>query len=290
MNDLGKTIDSMVKETNPTGQIAKKPTDYKGVETTPYGHVYNFNGGSITDLGEERRKMNPKGFDANKKYGFSYTKGGDEVIADTFEEAYKGLGGVLEEPKPAAKDAKTEAKEAEAYYKEAGDIIGKNAIAGKDLLEGVDKDRFEAAKKVLSRNARGLGNIESQYIDLMNKGWKQQDVEAELAKRGFSKDDIEDAYGEVRYGERYKDWKGNDNYEEESGGIKGDLEKAGFGNVKVVDDKTLTFTGSDNKPWTIKQNESLGFDVYDSTGKKVVSDVNANRESIAKKISSLVKS
>ena len=67
-------------------------------------------------------------------------------------------------------------------------------------------------------------------------------------------------------------------------------EKAGFGNVKVVDDKTLTFTGSDNKPWTIKQNEILGFDVYDSTGKKVVSDVNANRESIAEKISSLVKS
>lgn len=173
MNDLGKSIDNMVKETNPTGQIAKKPTDYKGVETTPYGHVYNFNGGSITDLGEERRKMNPKGFDANKKYGFSYTKGGDELIADTFEEAYKGLGGVLEEPKP-------------------------------------------AAKRVLSRNARGLGNIESQYIDLMNKGWKQQDVEAELAKRGFSKDDIEDAYGEVRYGERYKDWKGNDNYVDSS--------------------------------------------------------------------------
>lgn len=70
----------------------------------------------------------------------------------------------------------------------------------------------------------------------------------------------------------------------EPGGIKGDLERAGFQKVEVVDDKTLTFEGPDTKTWTVKENENLGFDVYNSEGKKVIEDVNANRENVATRI------
>lgn len=92
-----------VKPTIPQKPAAPKPkafTDYKGVEKTPYGHVYNFNGESITDLGAERASMKMP-VEKGKNYGFTYTKGGDEVYADTFEDAYKALGGKIgESPKP----------------------------------------------------------------------------------------------------------------------------------------------------------------------------------------------
>lgn len=92
-----------VKPTIPQKPAATKPkafTDYKGVEKTPYGHVYNFNGGSITDLGAERTSMKMP-VEKGKNYGFTYTKGGDEIYADTFEDAYKALGGKIgESPKP----------------------------------------------------------------------------------------------------------------------------------------------------------------------------------------------
>lgn len=228
MNDLGKSIDSMVEqskaEVKPT--IPQKPAAPKpeisekaaqNPKESPLDSLYKkskeknlfFERMLLNDIMDNPDKYNE--FDlGNRKYkrngnAFDMYEDGRHIWTGTYSSAANSVNDYYEKNNP-------EAKEAEAYYKEAGDIIGKNAIAGKDLLEGVDKDRFEAAKKVLSRNARGLGNIESQYIDLMNKGWKQQDVEAELAKRGFSKDDIKNAYGEVRYGERYKDWKGNDNY------------------------------------------------------------------------------
>ena len=68
----------------------------------------------------------------------------------------------------------------------------------------------------------------------------------------------------------------------EPGGIKGDLERAGFDDVEVVDDKTLSFTGPNaQKGWKIKENENLGFDVYNETGKKVIDDFNANTGNIA---------
>lgn len=69
------------------------------------------------------------------------------------------------------------------------------------------------------------------------------------------------------------------------GGVKGDLERVGFDDIEVVDNKTLKFRGPDNQEgWTIKENNVLGFDVYDSEGNKVIDDINANRESVAAKI------
>ena len=260
MNDLGKSIDNMVKETNPTGQIAKKPTDYKGVETTPYGHVYNFNGGSITDLGEERRKMNPKGFDANKKYGFSYTKGGDEVYADDFKTAYQALArpsakknmihtdasanarlkelqtymDSLEDDDPIDLELANEyenlknlvgfskaanpkkAETPESVYKAQNDIIRKNMETGKDLMDGVDQAKYAAAKQKLSEAAKKANaakpNIDKEYMKLMDGGMRQEDAEANLRRRGFTDNQIRTAYGNIRYGDKYKDWKGNDNY------------------------------------------------------------------------------
>jgi hypothetical protein len=69
---------------------------YPDVKTTPYGFIYNVGNSSITDLAEQDRafKGDKFKFDPNKKYGFSRTTdSGDEVIHDTFEDAYNAVKG-----------------------------------------------------------------------------------------------------------------------------------------------------------------------------------------------------
>lgn len=68
-------------------------------------------------------------------------------------------------------------------------------------------------------------------------------------------------------------------------GVSGQLEKAGFKNIKIIDNKTLIFEGPDAKEgWMIKENRDLGFDVYDSEGNMVIEDIDANRENVATRI------
>ena len=68
-------------------------------------------------------------------------------------------------------------------------------------------------------------------------------------------------------------------------GAVGQLRQSGF-KVNNVDERngSATFIGPDAKEWTVKQNKNLGFDVYDSTGKKVIDDVNILYDNIATRI------
>lgn len=84
-------IDELEKQTFGKKEI-KKPTDFEGVEETPYGYIYNVGNTSITDLKAERKSMNMK-VDENKEYGYSVFKDGEEVYYPTFEEAYKSAKG-----------------------------------------------------------------------------------------------------------------------------------------------------------------------------------------------------
>ena len=68
----------------------------------------------------------------------------------------------------------------------------------------------------------------------------------------------------------------------EPGGVKGDFDRAGFAS-EVVDDKTLKVYGMNGNEYTIKENENLGFDVY-LGDKKIIDDVNANRENVSTKL------
>lgn len=69
-------------------KVEKKPEDYEGVKTTPYGFIYNVNGKSITDLKEQSKKLG-----LGNASGYSLTSGGDESYYKTFEEAYKAAKG-----------------------------------------------------------------------------------------------------------------------------------------------------------------------------------------------------
>ena len=69
-------------------KVEKKPEDYEGVKTTPYGFIYNVNGKSITDLKEQSKKLG-----LGNASGYSLTVGGDESYYKTFEEAYKAAKG-----------------------------------------------------------------------------------------------------------------------------------------------------------------------------------------------------
>lgn len=63
---------------------------YPDVEETPYGFIYNVGGSSITDLRGQRRAFG-EDVDDYKDYDFTYTRGGDEINAPSFEEAYQQI-------------------------------------------------------------------------------------------------------------------------------------------------------------------------------------------------------
>lgn len=140
------------------------------------------------------------------------------------------------------------------------------------------------------------GCSKKQYAIMMNSnegkklaakmgGMSQEEFNkafADLLGSNYSQDDDEDF--------KEFDADSEDDYEfeeENSGRIKGDLDRAGFEDTKVIDNKTLTFKGPDGKTWTVKENENIGFDVYDGSNNKVINDFNANRGNIADAISNL---
>ena len=65
---------------------------YSDVETTPYGFVYNVGGQSITDMAGQAHAFGEH--DPNKKYGWTRTTdSGDEVVHESFEDAYNAIKG-----------------------------------------------------------------------------------------------------------------------------------------------------------------------------------------------------
>lgn len=60
---------------------------YPNVKTTPYGYIYNYGGSSITDIAANDKAMGSK----KPGKGFSYTVGGDEIMAETFDDAIAAI-------------------------------------------------------------------------------------------------------------------------------------------------------------------------------------------------------
>lgn len=77
---------------------------------------------------------------------------------------------------------------------------------------GPDSYEAKATKTVLDAYNRNGKRLAAEYMDLMDKGVKQEDAERELQKRGYDPADIKNAYGQIRYGKEYNYWKGNDDY------------------------------------------------------------------------------
>lgn len=103
VGEATKTETQKVENPTPTPQPKKEksPLDYEGVKATPYGFIYNVGKShSITDVNEQDAKLFNKKIDPNAKKRYSYQlPSGDEVYADSFEEAYNKVM-ELENPKP----------------------------------------------------------------------------------------------------------------------------------------------------------------------------------------------
>lgn len=101
---------------NPLTSTSKEVSDFKldkekypDVEETPYGYIYNVNGQSITNQKAMNKSFHDKDssypYDPNKEYGWSYTKDGDEVYAESFDDAYNAVKGKKEKyPKGTSKE------------------------------------------------------------------------------------------------------------------------------------------------------------------------------------------
>lgn len=77
---------------------------------------------------------------------------------------------------------------------------------------GPESYEAKATKTVLDAYNRNGKRLAAEYMDLMDKGIRQEDAERELQKRGYDPSDIKNAYGQIRYGKEYNYWKGNDDY------------------------------------------------------------------------------
>ena len=180
-----------------------------------------------------------------------------------------------------------------AYQDEKGHFTTKENDGGPchhGSGNGAKKKKYDSRGKSLydfDKENPGEGSHNNIINALRNSAYDSIDAAMKDAEKYNLTDDQKEyvhEYAKHVFGEEF-----DDDYEEEftgrePGGVKGDLERAGFEKINIVDDKTLTFEGPDTKTWTIKENENAGFDVYDSTGKKVLDDVNAVRENIATKI------
>ena len=146
-----------------------------------------------------------------------------------------------------------------------------------------------------SYNQKLAGRFDIIHADMVEQEGKfdLDKAKEQLISEGFNPEEVESWTSEYYDPWEYEDYEFGDDEEigdddeytgREPGGIKGDLERAGFQNTKVIDDKTLEFEGPNGKTWTVKENDILGFDVYDDTGKMVIEDVNANQENVATRI------
>ena len=177
-----------------------------------------------------------------------------------------------------------------AYRDEKGHFTSKENDGGPCHHEGgsaSQKKKYDSRGKSLAdfdKENPGEGSHNQIINKLRNSGYDSVDEVMKDVENYDLTDDQKEyvhEYAKHVFGEEF-----DDDYEEEftgrePGGIKGDLERAGFKNINIVDDKTLTFEGPDTKTWTIKENKNAGFDVYDGSGKKVIDDFNAVRGDIA---------
>lgn len=84
-----KLADQLLKK-KPWKLDAKK---YPDVEKTPYGYIYNVGNRSITDVGEQMKRIAPKKYNKDYDYGFTLFDDGEEIYYPSFDEAYKAAKG-----------------------------------------------------------------------------------------------------------------------------------------------------------------------------------------------------
>jgi hypothetical protein len=168
--------------------------------------------------------------------------------------------------------------------------------AHKDEIDGdLDEDKSQYVVKTRDDISKATNRKAFEYIadnidELTEAGLISEEMSDKLYEELDDKIDESGVYMplyasyKIKNKNKGNDVKSEDKKENKSQGIVDDLKKAGF-KVEDMDEKSITFEGPDaKKGWKIQENENLGFDVFDSEGKKVIEDVNANKENVATKI------